>query len=183
MATVLLAAASAVTAVVAAAASRAAPVTWWQQDYPQLGAMTVSLCGEGDAARVVFTPTGANASFLRYQGYINQSALRTTQSFTVTKAAEHTILAREGWSLNVSHAAPLLALSVGGAVVSRDLTPPARAVGAAACDPPKWRGLPCVSDPANGKNCRSGIGVTAGPAGRIVALYRYCRSSTLYHIR
>ena len=74
------------------------------------GTMDISLVGEGDAARVTFVPTGANASFLRYQGYINQTALSTAQSFTVTKAADHTILSRSGWSLNVSHVKPLVAL-------------------------------------------------------------------------
>ena len=127
--------------------------------YPS-GALAVALCGEGGTAHITFTPNGANASFLRYQGYINQSALATAQTFAVTKSAGHTILARQGWSLNVSHADPLVALSIGGVVVSRDLSPPTRAVGGAACDPPKWAGLPCVSDPANGRNCRSGIGMT-----------------------
>ena len=32
--------------------------------YPT-GAMTVTLCGAGDTARVVFIPTGSNGSFLR----------------------------------------------------------------------------------------------------------------------
>ena len=128
--------------------------------YADGAVMIVALAGEGDVARVTMTPHGANASFVRYQGYINQSALSTTQRFTVTKAAEYTVMARAGWSLNVSHAAPTVALSVGDAVVSRDLSAPVRAVGPAACDPPKWTGLPCVSDPANGRNCRSGIGTT-----------------------
>ncbi len=130
-------------------------------DYPQHGTMDISLVGDmGDGARVIFTPTGANRSFLRYQGYINQSALSTTESFTVTKGIAHTMLSRGGWSLNVSHAAPLVALAVGGVVVSRDVSPPTRVTGSTACDPPKWHGLPCVNDPANGKNCRSGIGMT-----------------------
>eukprot|EP01051_Picozoa_sp_SAG22_P005310 SAG22_NODE_311_length_12629_cov_20.911891_5_plen_1434_part_00 len=157
----LLTAAAALSAAAAAtalhiSASATAAVNF---SYP-LGDMTVSLCGEGDAARIVYVPHGANASFLRYQGYINQSALTTALGFTVAKGTAHTVLARDGWSLNVSHAAPTVALSVGGVVVSRDMSPPVRAVGAAACDPPKWNGLPCVNDPANGKNCRSGIGTT-----------------------
>lgn len=130
-------------------------------NYPQHGTMDIALVGDmGDGARVIFTPTGANRSFLRYQGYINQSALSTTESFTVTKETAHTILSRDGWSLNVSHVAPLVAFTVGGVVVSRDVSPPTRVMGSAACDPPKWKGLPCVNDPANGKNCRSGIGMT-----------------------
>ena len=151
-----LALGAAVEATVSTAASTAVSF-----DYPQHGTMDIALVGDnGDAARVVFTPTGANASFLRYQGYINQSALTTTESFTVTKGTSHTILSRGGWSLNVSHDAPTVALTVGGVVVSRDASPPARAMGGAACDPPNWHGLPCVNDPANGKNCRSGIGMT-----------------------
>ena len=130
-------------------------------DYPHHGTMDIALVGNrGDAARVVFTPTGANASFLRYQGYINQSALTTTEKFAVTKGNSHTLLARDGWSLNVSHDTPMVALTVGGVVVSRDISPPTRVMGGAACDPPDWHGLPCVNDPANGKNCRSGIGMT-----------------------
>ena len=155
----LLAAAAAESAAhaVGAAAAAAAAAVSFSYDH---GDMVVALAGEGDTARVTYTPKVANASFLRYQGYINQSALSTAEQFTVTKAAAHTILARPGWSLNVSHAAPMAALSVGGVVVSRDLSAPTRGVGAAACDPPKWNGLPCVQDPANGKNCRSGIGMT-----------------------
>ena len=129
-------------------------------NYAQQGTMEVSLVGAGDAARVQYIPSGANASFLRYQGYINQSALNTTEEFTVTKKGSYTILARSGWNLNVSHVAPLISFSVGGVVVSRDLSPPERVLGSAGCDPPKWNGLPCVQDPANGRHCRSGIGMT-----------------------
>eukprot|EP01050_Picozoa_sp_SAG11_P008928 SAG11_NODE_809_length_7082_cov_6.205785_4_plen_916_part_00 len=143
-------------AAAAESAERAAAVSFAYAD----GDMVVALAGEGDVARLTYTPKDANASFLRYQGYINHSALSTVERFTVNKAAAHTILARTGWSLNVSHAAPMAALSVGGVVVSRDLSAPIRGVGAAACDPPKWNGLPCVQDPANGRNCRSGIGTT-----------------------
>jgi len=48
--------------------------------YPDGSTMGVRLVGAaGDSARITFTPAGANASFLRYQGFINESALATTQ--------------------------------------------------------------------------------------------------------
>ena len=109
-------------------------------NYTDGSTMKITLVGEGDTARVTYVPKGANVSFQRYQGYINQSALVSTQSFSLTKSAEYTILARPGWNLNVSHRRATAALSVGGAVVSADLQAPVTAVGAA-CDPPGWKGL------------------------------------------
>jgi hypothetical protein len=105
------------------------------------GVMRVALVGEGDVARVTYVPTGANASFLRYQGYINTSALSSEQGFALSKtAAGSTVLARPGWSLTVGRDTPTASLSIGGVVVSRDLHPPKRVLGAA-CDPPGWKGL------------------------------------------
>ena len=106
------------------------------------GRLDVSLVGEaGEAARVTYVPKGANESFLRYQGFVNASALASHgAAFTVEKSGAYTLLSRPGWSLNVSHSVAVAALSVQGVVVSADVAPPRRVMGSA-CDPPGWPGL------------------------------------------
>lgn len=129
--------------------------------YPDGSMLTVSLAGHaGDAARVTVVPAGANASFQRYQGFINDSALTPTARFrVVADSADYTVLSRPGWSLNVSKARPVVSLVVGGAEVSRDLTPPTLVRGAA-CDPPGWK--PVVP----------GIAKTVAPKGTCLRVAR-----------
>eukprot|EP01079_Euglenida_sp_SAG-EU17-18_P004935 gene4935-5074_t len=64
--------------------------------------MAVALASSsGDAARVTVVPRGANESFLRYQGFINASALAPPQAFTVhANTSSYAVLSRPGWSLN-----------------------------------------------------------------------------------
>ena len=120
------------------------------------GVLNISLVGAGDAARVVYVPSGANPNFLRYQGYINQSALElAAATFAKTSVGSqdgYTVLARPGWALNVSHAEPMAQLVVNGVIVSADVAPPTRVMGAA-CDPPGWSGLAAKCKPGEMKGC------------------------------
>eukprot|EP00662_Eupelagonemidae_sp_cell21_P039586 gene39586-6771_t len=93
--------------------------------YPDGSTLTVALAGgAGTAARVTVVPKGANASFMRYQGFINATALAPSARFAVeANTSAYAVLARPGWSLNVSRLRPVVSLSVGGAVVSADEAP------------------------------------------------------------
>ena len=123
-------------------------------NYPDGSTLSVSLAGSaGDTARVTVVPKGANSSFRRYQGFLNATALTPAETFTVgANTSTYTVLARPGWSLNVSRVVPTVSLLVQGVVVSAELAGPAKIQGAA-CDPPGWKGL------------APGIGVTVAATG------------------
>ena len=131
--------------------------------YPDGSTMTVALAGgAGDAARVTVVPKGANASFLRYQGFMNASALAppAPETFAIgANTSAYVILTRpRGWSLNVSRLRPVVSLSLNGTVVSADAEPPAELAGAA-CDPDGWQPLaPGIAETvASSGTCLRGV--------------------------
>ena len=132
--------------------------------YPDGSTMSVALAGNaGDSARITYIPRGADTGFHRYQGFINQSALTTTEKFTVSaNTSAYTILVRPGWSLNISRLAATAALSVGGTVVSADVRPPTILTGSDKCDPPGWKGL------------SPGIGSTVASSGTCIRCVFCC---------
>ena len=133
--------------------------------YADGSTMKVALAGDaGDSVRITYVPRGANMTFHRYQGFINQSALVTTEKFTVAaNTSSYTILTRPGWSLNVSRVDAMAALSIRGTVVSSDLRPPTILTGSDNCDPPGWKGL------------SPGIGSTVASSGTCIRAARTLR--------
>ncbi len=122
--------------------------------YADGSTMNIELAGwSGDTARVTVIPKDADLNFLRYQGYINTTALITNTKFDVqVNDSNYAILARPGWKLNVSKVVPTVSLIIGGVVVSAELGPPTLLSGKE-CDPAGWKGL------------APGIGITVASSG------------------